>query len=51
MVWRICDITSYGGSFEVRTEAQPTLVGWDPANEWDVAEEGDDVDPELLRRL
>lgn len=50
MVWRVCDITSYGGRIEVRPEGDSDMVEWDPANEWD-AEEGEEVDPELLTRL
>jgi len=52
MVAAVCDIWSYNPTFlptSLRTPAEK--VNWDPANEWELDEQDDPVDPNLLQRL
>lgn len=51
LVWRVCDVLSYGVVLVPVPHAESSKVGWDPTNDWAVDEEEQHIDTALLERL
>ena len=43
LVWRVCDIMSYGGRIEVVRDKHSDLM-WAPDNNWECADDSNEVD-------